>query len=42
MTPKLQINLKDCILHSMKPDEYLTCSFSVLKIILAPLGGKVG
>lgn len=42
MTPKLQINLKDCILHSIKPDECLTCSFSVLKTILAPLGRKMG
>lgn len=40
MTPKLQINLKDGTLNSIKPDEYLTCSFSVLKTILTPLGKK--
>lgn len=42
MTPKLQINLKDCILNSIKPDEYLTHFFSVLKTILATLGTKNG
>ena len=42
MTPKLQINLKDGTLNSIKPDEYLTCSFSVLKTILTPLGKKNG
>ena len=42
MTPKLQINLKDCILNSIKLDEYLTHFFSILTTILATLGEKVG
>lgn len=40
MTPKLQINLKDCILNSIKLDEYLTRAFSVLKMVPATLGKK--
>ena len=42
MTPKLKINLKDCILNSIKLDEYLTHFFSILTTILATLGEKVG
>lgn len=40
MTPKLQINLKDCTLNSIKLDEYLTHFFSILTTILATLGEK--
>lgn len=38
MTPKLQINLKDCILNAIKRDGYLTHFFSVLKTTLTTLG----
>lgn len=31
MNLKLQINLYDCILKSIKPDEYLTHSFKIHK-----------